>query len=82
MKTERLCSPLKSDPSRVDYTELTPSVAGLVDVMIEDSDPRAEHTLAQTSNQHGGRSIFGLQQTDWGTFCFYLWAILSPEVLL
>lgn len=43
-RQEKLCSFLKSDPSRVDYKELSPSVAGLADDMIEDSDPRAEHT--------------------------------------
>ena len=43
-RTAKLCSVLKSDPSRVDYIELTLSVAGLVDDMIEDSDPGAEHT--------------------------------------
>lgn len=64
MGTGRLCFPLKYDPRRLDYTELTPSVAGLVDDMIEDSDPGAEYTLAKTSNQHCCRSIFGLLQTD------------------
>lgn len=43
-KKAGLCSLLKSDPSRVDYTVLTPSVAGLVDDMIGDSDQGTEHT--------------------------------------
>lgn len=58
MRTGRLCFPLKYDPRRLDYTELTPSVAGLVDDMIEGSDPGAK-----TSNQHCCRFIFGLLQT-------------------
>lgn len=37
---------------------LTPLVAGLVDDMIKDSDPGAEHTQAQTSYQHAAASLF------------------------
>lgn len=68
----RLCSLLKSDPSRLDYIELKLSVAGLVDDMIEDSDPGAEHTLGRgiKSTTQCCRSIFGLYETDWGILFF------------
>lgn len=69
VRTGRLCFPLKYDPRRLDYTELTPSVAGLVDDMIEGSDPGAK-----TSNQHCCRSIFGLLQTGWGISFLHSWA--------
>lgn len=39
-------------------------MAGLVDDMIEDSDPGAEHTWAQTSNQHPAAGLYLDQQTD------------------
>lgn len=66
MRIGRVCSALKSDPSRVDYTDRTPSLAGLVDDMMGDSDRKPEHTSTGPPHQLGCRFIFRMQHEKSG----------------